>query len=205
VGRGGPITGRGAPLLVLDDLVKDSSETQSDTVCNGIIEWLQHVAFTRLTPKDERWRSPPDGAKEIRGWILRQHGWTVLHLPALAQSVNDPLGRTIGQALWASHYPVEALEAIRVDVGNRVFQALYQGNFSAAQGTMFKRDWFRHFTTPPEKFTRTVQSWDTAQATGRIADGNEILYADPSFVLVSGSPTISPEAGRGLLDNASPP
>jgi len=49
VGRGGPITGKGASLLVLDDLIKDASEANSDTVCRRNIEWLRHVVFTRLT------------------------------------------------------------------------------------------------------------------------------------------------------------
>jgi predicted phage terminase large subunit-like protein len=171
VGRGGPVTGKGASLLVLDDLVKDSSEANSDTVCRGIVEWLQHVAFTRLTPGGRvlaiatRWSE-----RDPMGWILQQQGWTVLHLPALAESAKDPLGREIGEALWPSHYAVEALDAIRVDVGPRVFQTLYQGNVSASQGTIFKRDWFRHYQQPPETFSRIVQSWDTAFKTGSTND-----------------------------------
>jgi hypothetical protein len=94
----------------------------------------------------------------------------VLHLPALAESAKDPLGRQIGKALWPSHYPVEALEAIRADVGPRVFQTLYQGNASASQGTIFKRDWFRHYQQLPENFTKIVQSWDTAFKTGATND-----------------------------------
>jgi hypothetical protein len=170
-GRGGPITGKGASLLILDDLVKDSSEANSDTVCRGIIEWLQHVCFTRLTPDGRvlaiatRWSE-----RDPMGWILQQHGWTVLHLPALAESAKDPLGRQIGEALWPSHYPVEALEAVRADVGPRVFQTLYQGNASASQGTIFKRDWFRHYQQLPENFTKIVQSWDTAFKTGATND-----------------------------------
>jgi predicted phage terminase large subunit-like protein len=173
VGRGGPVTGRGASLLVLDDLIKDSSEAQSETVCRGIIEWLQHVAFTRLTPNGRvlavatRWSE-----RDPMGWIMAQQGWTVLHLPAIAESAEDPLGREIGEALWPSHYPVEVLEAIRADVGSRVFQCLYQGNVAAAQGTIFKRDWFRHYdqAPTPESFSRVIQSWDTAFKTGATND-----------------------------------
>ena len=171
VGRGGPVTGRGASLLVLDDLIKDSSEANSETTCRGIIEWLQHVAFTRLTPDGRvvaistRWSE-----RDPMGWILQQHGWTVLHLPALAESAADPLGREIGQALWPSQYPVEALDAIRADVGSRVFQCLYQGNVAASQGAIFKRNWFRYYATPPEHFVRIIQSWDTAFKTGATND-----------------------------------
>jgi predicted phage terminase large subunit-like protein len=171
VGRGGPVTGRGASLLVLDDLIKDSSEANSDTVCRGIVDWLQNVAFTRLTPKGRvlaiatRWSE-----RDPMGWIMQQPGWTILHLPAFAETAADPLGREIGEALWPSHYPVEALEAIRADVGSRVFQTLYQGNVSASQGTIFKRDWFQHYQQRPDKFSRIIQSWDTAFKTGTTND-----------------------------------
>jgi predicted phage terminase large subunit-like protein len=171
VGRGGPVTGRGASLLILDDLIKDSSEANSDTTCRGIVEWLQHVAFTRLTPNGRviaistRWSE-----RDPMGWLLQQDGWTVLHLPAIAEKENDPVGRKIGEALWPSHYPVESLEAIRANVGSRVFQCLYQGNVSAAAGTVFKRDWFRHYTTAPESFKRIIQSWDTSFKTGATND-----------------------------------
>jgi predicted phage terminase large subunit-like protein len=171
VGRGGPVTGRGASLLVLDDLIKDSSEANSDTICRGIVDWLQNVAFTRLTPKGRvlaiatRWSE-----RDPMGWIMQQPGWTILHLPAFAETATDPLGREIGEALWPSHYPVEALEAIRADVGSRVFQTLYQGNVSASQGTIFKRDWFQHYQQRPDKFSRIIQSWDTAFKTGTTND-----------------------------------
>jgi predicted phage terminase large subunit-like protein len=41
---------------------------------------------------------------------------------------------------------------------------------AAAQGTIFKRDWFRHYQQPPEKFSRIIQSWDTAFKTGATND-----------------------------------
>jgi predicted phage terminase large subunit-like protein len=170
VGRGGPITGKGASLLILDDLLKDSAEANSEAVCRSIIDWLQSVCLTRLTPGGRvlaiatRWSE-----RDPMGWILQQHGWTVLHLPAFAEA-NDLLGRQPGEALWSSRYPVEALEAIRCDVGSRVFQCLYQGNVAAAQGTIFKRDWFRHYVQTPEKFSRIIQSWDTSFKTSKTND-----------------------------------
>lgn len=45
-GRSGVLTGRGASLSVLEDLVKDSPEASSDAICRGIIEWLQTSALT---------------------------------------------------------------------------------------------------------------------------------------------------------------
>jgi hypothetical protein len=135
VGRGGPVTGRGASLLILDDLIKDSSEANSDTVCRGIIEWLQHVAFTRLTPNGRvlaiatRWSE-----RDPMGWILQQHGWTVLNLPALAENAADPLGRKPGEALWPSQYSMEALNAIRGTLARECFSVFIREMFPQVRG-----------------------------------------------------------------------
>jgi predicted phage terminase large subunit-like protein len=156
---------------VLDDLIKDSAEANSESVCRSTIEWIQSVCFTRLQPGARvlaigtRWSE-----RDPLGWLLQQPGWTVLHLPAVSESGSDPLGRKPGEALWPSLYPVESLRKIQTDVGSRVFQTLYQGNVSAAQGTIFERDWFRHYATSPEKFSKIVQSWDTAFRANRTAD-----------------------------------
>jgi predicted phage terminase large subunit-like protein len=188
VGRGGPVTGKGASLLILDDLIKDASEAGSETVCRGTIEWLQSVGFTRLSPDARvlaigtRWSQ-----KDPMGWILEQPGWTVLHLPAIAEQ-DDPLGRKPGAALWPSRYPISALAAIQQDVGSRVFQCLYQGNVAASQGTIFKRDWFRHYAQLPDRFLRIVQSWDCAFKTGRTNDYSvcaTIGVTDTGFYLLS--------------------
>lgn len=50
VGRGGAVTGRGADLLLLDDLLKDSEEARSETIRRSMHDWFQHVAYTRLAP-----------------------------------------------------------------------------------------------------------------------------------------------------------
>jgi predicted phage terminase large subunit-like protein len=170
IGRGGAATGRGASLLVLDDLLKDWSEANSETICKGVIDWLQSVAFTRLTPDGRvlaiqtRWSE-----KDPMGWIMQQAGWAVLQLPAFAEK-NDPLGRQPGEALWPSMYPVEKLQEIKVDIGSRAFECLYQGNVAARSGSIFRREWFQHYTQRPEKFSRIIQSWDTGFKVGATND-----------------------------------
>ncbi len=49
-GVGGPIAGRGADLMILDDLVKNAEEADSELVRDKTWEWLETVAFTRLEP-----------------------------------------------------------------------------------------------------------------------------------------------------------
>src|SRR5215472_16756335 len=50
VGRGGPITGRGAHLLLVDDPLKDAEEARSETIRRGLQDWYASVAYTRLQP-----------------------------------------------------------------------------------------------------------------------------------------------------------
>src|SRR5439155_13614803 len=83
VGRGGPITGRGAHVLLIDDPLKDREEAQSETIRRGLHEWYSSVAYTRLQPGGAvvlcatRWHED-----DLAGWLLKEHGdegWHVLN------------------------------------------------------------------------------------------------------------------------------
>src|SRR5262249_7961845 len=80
---------------------------------------------------------------------------------AIAEA-NDPLGRAEGQALWPERYSREDLEAIRRQMGSSPFINIYQGHPSAAEGVVFKKDWFRLYRDPLPSFSSIIQSWDTA-------------------------------------------
>jgi hypothetical protein len=89
VGRGGPITGRGAHLLIIDDPLKDREEAQSETIRHGLHEWYSSVAYTRLQPGaaivliQTRWHQD-----DLAGWLLREQaeeGWEVVSFPAIAE------------------------------------------------------------------------------------------------------------------------
>jgi predicted phage terminase large subunit-like protein len=189
-GRGGPLTGRGANLLVLDDLLKDSEEARSEIVCKSIIDWLAHVAFTRLARDarvvaiSTRWSE-----RDPMGWIIReQQGWDVLHLPAVSEGGADPLARPLGAPLWESQFPLPALQSIRTAVGNQVWQCLYQGNPTASLGSVFRREWFRHYQQLPASFSKIIQSWDTAFKIGAANDFSVCTtwgVTDAAFYLLS--------------------
>ena len=49
-GVGGPITGKGAHLLIVDDPIKNDEEARSATFREKQWEWWQSVATTRLRP-----------------------------------------------------------------------------------------------------------------------------------------------------------
>jgi predicted phage terminase large subunit-like protein len=162
VGRGGAITGRGADLLLLDDLIKDSEEARSETIRRSILEWFRTVAYTRLSSSgalvviQTRWH-----ADDLAGRLLQN--WHVINMPAIAE-VDDEF-RKAGEALWPERFPLETLKAIRSAIGGSAWTSLYQQKPSAAEGAIFKREWWRFFREqPPCK--RIVQSWDTAFKSG---------------------------------------
>lgn len=167
VGRGGAITGRGADLLLLDDVLKDSEEARSETIRRSMHQWFQHVAYTRLAPGgalvliQTRWHED-----DLPGRLLREHAdenWTVINMPAIAE-VDDDF-RKAGEALWPERFPLETLKAIRSAIGGAAWTSLYQQQPSAAEGAIFRREWWRFFREQPG-CSRVVQSWDTAFKSG---------------------------------------
>lgn len=150
-GVGGPITGRGADLLIVDDPVKNAEEATSATIKDKAWEWFLSTAYTRLHAGGAvvlimtRW-----AVDDLAGRILQRadsggRSWEVLSLPALALE-SDPLGRQPGEALWPEQIPAAMLEEIRQTQGNFWFEAQYQGNPVLPDGNLFKRSWFRRFT-----------------------------------------------------------
>jgi hypothetical protein len=168
VGRGGPITGRGAHLPLLDDPLKDREEAQSETIRRGLHEWYSHVAYTRLQPGaavvliETRWHQD-----DLAGWLLDEHAdenWVVVSLPAIAEV--DESFRRAGEPLWPERFSFVDLQRIRQSIGSAAWASLYQQRPSAAEGTIFKRDWIRTYRDLPGSFQRIIQSWDTAFKTG---------------------------------------
>ena len=155
VGAGGPITGRGADLLLVDDPTKGQEEAESETQRRKLKDWYASVAYTRLMPGgaviviQTRWHED-----DLAGWLLREHqheGWEVLSLPALSDD---------GEALWPEAYPAERLAEIKLAVGSRVWEALYQQRPSPAEGGLIKRNWWKFYRETPAQFDEIIQSWD---------------------------------------------
>jgi len=154
IGVGGSITGRGADLLVLDDLIKSRAESDSPLYRQNLIDWYKAVARTRLQPDgaiiviQTRW-----GVNDFVSWLLNEtahEGWQVVCLPAIALE-NDVLGRQPGEALWPEAYPLEALEETRATLGSRDWASLYQQCPRADSDVIFEPRWFRHFPQAPKE------------------------------------------------------
>lgn len=140
VGIGGPLTGRGAHLLLIDDPVKNREEAESKVIRDRTQNWYTSTAYTRLMPGgaiiviQTRWHE-----SDLGGWLLEEHkheNWEVLDLPAIDKD---------GKALWPEQYDVKALEGIRLAIAPRDWSALYQQRPTPETGEFFKAEWLKPY------------------------------------------------------------
>lgn len=167
-GIGGPLTGRGIHLLIIDDPVKNALEAHSKVKRESVWDWYTSTAATRLEPGGKiimimtRWHDD-----DLAGRLIKEmeagHGWRfkVINLPALAGD-DDPLGRAPGEALWPERYPVDRLEEIRKGLGPYVWNALFQGKPADKDGGFFDPYLFKRVTEPESRPQRAVRRWDLA-------------------------------------------
>jgi predicted phage terminase large subunit-like protein len=172
-GVGGPITGKGARIAIVDDPFKNREEANSEVIRQKVWDWYTSTFYTRLTPDGRiiivmtRWheddlvgRLLEKEKKEILAGVHKGECWTVINLPALAEE-HDILGREVGQPLWPEFgFDKQRLEEIKNDVGNYDFNALYQQRPAAQEGNMLKRAWWKYYKQAPSKFDEIVISWD---------------------------------------------
>lgn len=172
VGTGGSVTGRGAGLLLCDDLVKSREEVESAAARDKLWEWYVNDLLTRQEPAaaiihiGTRWH-----LDDLLGRLDSQEpeGWHVIRLPALAEE-NDPLGREPGAALWPARFDRPALLEQRASMGDYSFQALYQQQPVAASGGIFHRAQFNIIDSPPSDLKTVVRFWDLALSEKTTAD-----------------------------------
>lgn len=151
VGLSGGLTGRPADALFIDDPISNLEQANSKTYRNRAWGFWQAVGQTRLAKRAPvilvltRWHHD-----DLAGRLVAAedgHRWTVLNIPAEAGE-NDPLGRKPGEWLESARErsPAE-WEQIRVGVGPKVWQSLYQGNPSLDEGGVFPTEW-DHYDQP---------------------------------------------------------
>lgn len=98
-GVGGPITGKGAHVFVVDDFVKNAEEAGSRTIRENIWDWWTSTARTRLEPNGAiiimatRWHSDDLIGRLIDSKYHNEKGsreeWEVFNFPALATPDSD--------------------------------------------------------------------------------------------------------------------
>ena len=147
-GVGGPITGRGGNLILIDDPVKNREEADSETIREKTWDWYTNDLYSRRLPGcaiiliQTRWHED-----DLAGRLLDAQGsggdqWHVLHHPAISPK---------GEALWPERYPLPDLERIRRVSGARAWNSLFQGDPTPDDGTYFSKDWLHNWPSKPER------------------------------------------------------
>lgn len=187
-GVGGPVTGNGGLLGIIDDPFENWEQAQSTTIRNKTWEWYRTTFRTRIWEGGAivlimtRWHND-----DLAGRILQDQGdqWEVLRLPALAETQGDrdknnaylglrsqvgnadPLGREPDQPLAPKRYSAKELGALKRDVGSLAWAAEYQGVPRPLEGSRIKREWLPIVEAAPALGV-LVRYWDKA---GSEADG----------------------------------
>jgi predicted phage terminase large subunit-like protein len=146
-GVGGPITGRGAHLLIVDDPIKNDEEARSASHRQKQWDWWQSTASTRLRPGglfvvvQTRWHRDDLAGRILREAKTNGQRWREIRLPALAEDY-DPLGRAPGEALWPEVYTEQHLNRIRERQTNYYWRSLYQQDPQAEGSTEWPDSYF---------------------------------------------------------------
>lgn len=165
VGVAGSLTGKPVDLLVIDDPIKDLEQAQSSKYRERAQRFWQGVAVPRMAPNTSvvliqtRWHE-----SDLAGWLLRNDTssrWSVVSIPAIAEKTDDPLGRRVGEPMQSARGQRD-WDAIRADVGEYVWSALYQQRPAPAAGGIFKRASIRHWAP--------MEDWSGGRRMFRLGD-----------------------------------
>lgn len=167
-GVGGPLTGKGGFVILVDDPVKNRQDADSPTFREATWKWYTSTLRTRLEPNGRiilvmtRWHED-----DLAGRLLAKaqedpqaDQWTVVSLPAIAKE-RDPLGRQPGQALDPDRYTEQDLLRTKASIGERDWMALYDQAPRADDGNVFRLVWLAYVAQIPALAYECVV-WDTA-------------------------------------------
>jgi len=168
-GIGGPINGKGAHILIIDDPLKNAEEAESVEQRNKIWNWYQSTAYTRLAPGGgvlliQTWWHDDDLAGRMQEEMKNDptaDQFEIIKYPAIA--IEDEEFRMEGDPLHEARYDLEALMRIKRAVGPKYWSALYQQDPVPDDGAFFTKDTVTYRTggiTP--RHMHIYQAWDFA-------------------------------------------
>ena len=164
------LIGHGADLAIVDDPYRNFAEAISPRIRQQVSTWFKSTLYSRLQGKrnviviQQRLH-----AKDLAGELMNRSGWEAIVLPAIA-SENDVLGRRPGEPLWTSRFGLEVLEEIRSEIGDPLFNTLYNQHPITEEGNLFHSRFFEmRYDTLPDLSLRLI-AIDTAQTAADKAD-----------------------------------
>jgi len=165
VGVGGPITGRGAHIALIDDPFKNRQDADSEVNRETVWKWYSSTLRTRLMPGGAiilimtRWHEDDLAGRLLERQGIRSeenpNGWKVVNLKAIEREGSDD-----ERALWPEWYDLDALKRIKGEVTARDWSAMYQQEPVADEGTFFKREWFKRYN--PDELPQKMHKYMTS-------------------------------------------
>lgn len=180
-GVGGPITGKGGDLVIIDDAIKNDEEANSEIIQERNINWFQTTLYTRLEPKGTIIIFMPLwNRKSLVSWLMNEHPdkWEVFKFPAIALE-NDPYGRKEGAALCSERFDLTALEQIRLAQMKKDpahWYGLYQQQIVDPMAGVFRRQWLKYFTDYPGGIYSSYLTVDLAFSEKKTADYTVVMH-----------------------------
>lgn len=185
-GVGGPITGKGFHLGIIDDPLKNAEEASSVTVAESQQAWYPSTFYTREEPDAAivimmtRW-----GELDLCGWLLSQEAegeeperWHVVSFEAIKETVPieipatctlEPDERKTGEPLCPERYSLEKLRKISKRIATYFWNALYRQRPTPKEGGMFKLNQLPIAGAAPAEASR-VRYWDLGGSDSKKAD-----------------------------------
>ena len=158
MGTGGTLTGQNVDILICDDLIKGFHDC-TPTLLAKKIEWFKSIILQRLEPHSKliilgtRWAS-----NDIIGYLEQNQpeDYKIIKMPALTDD---------GECIWNNRYEPSFFIDRKREIGDRLFEALYQQKPLDETGDFFNLDKLQFITDnelPNYKIISKVRSYDCA-------------------------------------------
>jgi predicted phage terminase large subunit-like protein len=160
--------GRGGEIGLIDDPFKSWEDAQKESARERVWEWYTGTFYNRIRPGgaiiviNHRMHEDDLAARLIAQMKAGGDRWHIIEIPA---DLECPP--------WPERYDREALERLKAVSGPRKWSALFMQKPTPAEGTYFKREWFRRYT--PEMLPKSMHHYltsDHAPAGGENSDFN---------------------------------
>jgi predicted phage terminase large subunit-like protein len=168
-GVAGGVTGRGATLLLCDDLLKNREQADSAVVRESLYNWYTSTLYTRKHKGAcqisiaTSWHED-DLNNRLRRQALadpKADQWFCVIYPAILDNEPTPGDpRAFGEAMWPSHFPLEDLEKTRATIGTYEFESLYQQRPAPREGGIIKTAWLKYYERLPDGLKNWTLSAD---------------------------------------------
>jgi predicted phage terminase large subunit-like protein len=157
------LTGNRAALGILDDPIRGREQAESETIrkktweayiddfCSRLIPGApQIMILTRWHQDDPAGRILPEEWDGESGVFDGRDGrtWHVICLPAIADRLDDPLGRKIGETLWPEWFSHEHWRPFQRNT--RTWTSLYQQKPTPEDGDFFKSEMIIRYKKLPK-------------------------------------------------------